>query len=391
LLRETARRGWDASLFSLVMDSVPERDAGRLASLCREVVFAPVSVGRASRSVRLARDMAKGRALHASYFASASAHKRLRRWLDDHHVDLILVDQLWMYGYLPAGHRARAILDCHNVEARRIGTMGRATAPGPRRIVSRLQLPAVQRYEASAVRSVARVLAVSEIEYNHLDALAPGRVRLVPNGIDTEAVPRLGDVPRTANLLFLGSLDYSANLDGARYLLTDIAPQLRRRDAHVLLVGQRPPQSLRALAARAAVSTEITGYVESTEPYWARSRMLVAPLRFAGGTRLKILEALARGVPVITTTLGAEGLDLEHERDVIIADDPGAFARAIDRVLSDHELCLRLARAGRRLAEERYDWRMIGDRLEDAMQELVAPARRSRIADRRWRADSGGA
>jgi glycosyltransferase involved in cell wall biosynthesis len=353
-------------------ESVEEGDKRGLSSLCRDVIFAPVSLGQPARAMRVARAIATRRAVHASYFASRSAADRLNGWLVRHEVDVVVVDQLWMYGYLPPTYRSVAVLDCHNVEARRISTMANAPVNRPRRTVARLQLPAVQRYEAAAVRSVARTLAVSDVEFRDLDALAPGRVRLVPNGVDTTVLRRLKAVPRTANLLFLGSLDYSANADGARYLIGDILPKLKCRDAEAFLVGPRPPRTLRALAARAPVRTKVIGYVQSTDPFWARSRMLVAPLRFGGGTRLKILEALARGVPVVATTLGCEGLELEHERNVIIADSAAAFADWIDRLLSDDALCCTLSREGRRTVEERYDWRMIGGKLDDAMRELIA-------------------
>ena len=112
----------------------------------------------------------------------------------------------------------------------------------------------------------------------------------------------------------------------------------------------------------------------------------MAPLRFGGGTRLKILEALARGVPVVTTSLGCEGLGLEHGRDALIADSPEAFASCVDRLMDDDDLCRTLAAAGRGTVEERYDWRVIGEALDGTLRELLTSAR---AAARRPRRDAG--
>ena len=115
----------------------------------------------------------------------------------------------------------------------------------------------------------------------------------------------------------------------------------------------------------------MTGRVASTEPYFARSRLMVVPLRFGGGSRLKILESFARGVPVLTTAIGGEGLALEHGRDAIVEDDPARFAGWIERLLGDDELCRSLAREGRRTAERRYDWSAIGGRLAEALERFA--------------------
>ena len=136
-------------------------------------------------------------------------------------------------------------------------------------------------------------------------------------------------------------------------------------------VGGGAASDLLALQGESAVPLRFAGRVPDTAPCFAAARAMVAPLRFGGGTRLKILEALARGVPVISTGLGAEGLGLVHGEDVLLADDPASFARATDRLLADDELWHRLSANGRRTAEERFDWPPIGAELDRVLRELA--------------------
>jgi len=232
----------------------------------------------------------------------------------------------------------------------------------------------VARFAREAVQSAAAVLAVSEPEREYFEQLAPGRVSLVPNGVDCAGYAFRDHVPPDPRILFVGSMDYSANADAASYLIREILPDIGTRDARLTLLGGGVSRRVAREAASAAVPTEAVGRVASTEPYFERSRVLVVPLRFGGGTRFKILEAMARGLPVLSTSMGSEGLGLTHGREIVIADEPGRFAEWIDRLLEDDGLCESLARNGRRVVEERYDWRRIGDRLDDAL---------SRVAGRR--------
>jgi glycosyltransferase involved in cell wall biosynthesis len=368
LLRQLERRGWRLSLFSLLTDDgVGEEDRARLGEVCERVVLEPLGASRARRYLRIALATARGRAFQEVYFFSSAAARRFRDELAAEPPDVIVAGELYTYPYVPAALRSRTVLDCYNVELRRVEAMARTLWPRPRGIVARLQRAPVRRLEERAVRSVGGVLAVSESERLHFESLAPGRTTLVPNGVDCESLRPRGTLPAQPSFLFLGSLGYSANLDSARYLLREILPRVRRSDAGMTLVGGKPPDQLRTEAADAPLRVEVTGLVPSTEPYFERSRFLVVPLRFGGGTRLKILESLARGVPVLTTSIGCEGLDLTPGREIMVADDPAEFAGSIDRLLEDDELCTSLSRYGRAKVERLYDWRRIGDRLEGAV------------------------
>jgi glycosyltransferase involved in cell wall biosynthesis len=375
LIRQLADRDWRVSLFTLAAGEDPgPEDRRGLESICERVVVAPFERSRARRLARIGLGLPRGRAFQESYFHWRAAANELEPWLAQGGFELILADQLYMYPYVPERLHTTTVLDCHNVELRRVETMAATLWPKPRGVVARMQLGAVARFEREAAQSVAAVLAVSEPEREYFERLAPGRVSLVPNGVDCASYAFRDQVSPDPRILFVGSMDYSANADAASYLIREILPGIGTRGASLTLLGGGVSRRVAREAASAAVPTEAVGRVVSTEPYFEGSRMLVVPLRFGGGTRFKILEALARGLPVLSTSMGSEGLGLTHGREIVIADEPERFAEWIDRLLEDDGLCESLARNGRRVVEERYDWRRIGDRLDDAV---------SRVAGRR--------
>lgn len=371
LMRELDRRGHPVSLFALASDGpVPAAARQQLVELCEHVQLWPFAPGGLRRRAQLAADYAFRRAFERHYFYSRAAADAAARMVDELRPDAIIVGQLYMEPYLPRFSEAITILDSHNAEARRVATM--AQAAGLRGLVARRQAGPVGEHEAAVVARVGRTWAVSHEEYEYFEPLAPGRVDVVPNGVDCAALPARSRPAERAEVLFLGRMDYGPNVDGVRQLLEEILPHVRRRDVQVRIVGANPPPVIHRLASSAPVAVEVTGFVPDTDPFLASARMLVVPLRVGGGTRLKILEALARGVPVITSSLGGEGLALEHGQDALIADDPFRFGHYIDQLIEDDELCASLARQGRATVERRFDWTAIGDLAEASLQRVLS-------------------
>ena len=370
LIRELVRRGWGVSLFSLVPgEPVSKRDREELESLCDVAELVPLGRGRLAGYGSILLAAALRRAFQEVYFLSRRARDEVGKLLAAGDFDAILAGQLYMYPYVPPARRRETVLDCHNVELQRVERMADVLWPRPRGVVARLQRGPVRRYEERAVASVAGALAVSEADRAHLEAISPGRVELVPNGVDCERIRPRDSLP-DSGVLFLGAMDYGANADGLLHLVADVLPRVRT-PVTVTVAGGNPPRSVIRAAARSPSEVRVLGRVESTAPCFERNRILVVPLRLGGGTRLKVLESLARGVPVVTTSLGCEGLGLTHGREAIVADRPDEFAAWIDRLLGDDELCRALARNGRELVERRFDWRRIGGSLDAAIRRLV--------------------
>lgn len=218
------------------------------------------------------------------------------------------------------------------------------------------------------------LVAVSRSDADELRRVLPGRaVDVIPNGVDTEAFATPAVVKPPPTLLFTGTINHPPNAEGIQWFVHSVWPRVRDRVPGVRLVvaGRHPPRAVRELAADPRI--EVTGAVMDMGPYFSQAAAVIVPLLSGGGTRLKVLEALAAGKPVVSTTVGAEGLEVEAGRHLLIADDPGAFSDAVNRALTEDDLQACLAAAGKALVRERYGWERLGEAFAAV---VVAAARR---------------
>jgi glycosyltransferase involved in cell wall biosynthesis len=195
---------------------------------------------------------------------------------------------------------------------------------------------------------------------------------VIPNGVDLDYFrPALGRV-RPHSLVFTGSMNYYPNADGAVYFLQEIFPRIVRevRDATITIVGNSPPKNL--LKFRAP-NVEVTGFVPDVRPFIDRSAVYVVPLRMGGGTRLKVMEAMAMKKPVVTTSIGCEGIRVRHGESVTIADEPDRFAGQVVELLRDPQRASRLSEAGHETVRAFYGWDSIGKILEKTYECLIRP------------------
>ena len=258
----------------------------------------------------------------------------------------------------------RKLMSAHNVEADIWQRYYETETNWLKRWYIGEQWRKVRRFEIEALRWVDGALAVSEQDRARLAASSPAlRTAVVPNGVDAGYFRPAPQPAGRQQLVFTGSMDWRPNQDAARYFATQILPLLRRKNPGIecTFVGRDPPADIRALADVAGM--RITGTVDDVRPYVERAAVYVVPLRIGGGSRLKILEAMAMGRAVVSTTVGAEGLDVVHDRHVLLADDPREFAQSVLQLLGDPDRCARLAAEGRRLVEQRYEWGALCDAL----------------------------
>lgn len=235
------------------------------------------------------------------------------------------------------------------------------------------------RAERRLLRNIDACTVVSSLELPYIRQLAPAgcAVALSPNGVDCERNrPNLAP-PQPGALVYNGAMTYAANWDAMHWFLRDIYPLVRAEvpEATLAITGSTAGVDLGALALDQSV--RLTGYVEDVRPVIAGSTVCVVPLRQGGGTRLKILEAMALGTPVVSTTKGAEGLEVRHGEHLLLADSSREFAAATVRLLRDEELRRSLRHNARRLVEQRYDWRAIGAAFVHLVEETVERKQRN--------------
>jgi glycosyltransferase involved in cell wall biosynthesis len=195
----------------------------------------------------------------------------------------------------------------------------------------------------------------------------------VPTGVDLDyfaACPR--QLAADPTVVFLGSMDWYANADAVRQFAAEIWPRVigRMPQARLLVVGRNPPQDLRDLASSGR-NIEITGTVADVRPHLRSAHVMVVPLRIGGGTRLKIFEALAAEVPVVSTHVGAEGLALENGRHILLADQPAEFAEAVLQLLGNPDKGRQIAACARTEVAEKNSWRSAAAVLEKHLEQVI--------------------
>ncbi len=243
-----------------------------------------------------------------------------------------------------------------------------------RRLRSLLTWLKLSAYLRRTLPRFAACTVASEQERAHLLAVAPWytAVDVVPNAVDIPHYTGDFGSPCPSTMIFSGALTYDANYDAIRYFLNEIQPAIRQAvpDCLLRITGSLTGVDLASLPRGDGVC--FTGYVDDIRPVVAQSWVSVVPLRLGGGTRLKILEALALGTPVVSSSKGAEGLDVTDGEDILIANEPQDFAAKVITLLRSPALRQRLAANGRRLVEARYDWRVVGERLCAVVQRAAA-------------------
>jgi sugar transferase (PEP-CTERM/EpsH1 system associated) len=285
--------------------------------------------------------------------------------------DVAHADQLNMCQYAQRVPGAFKVLDAHNALWLLYKRLWETMSAGPQKWLLGRDWKLLQEYEGRQVREFDAVLAVSHEDQAALQRAAAQDtdITVIPIAVDVEEVQVVQRVQNPRHILHVGTMYWPPNIDAIEWFIEHIYPLVRQRrpDVQFDVVGSRPPASLLALND-AGLGINVTGYVEDITPHLQRAGVMIVPLRAGGGMRVKILDALAQGMPIVSTTLGAEGIAVEPGRDLLIADTPEEFAQAILQLLDDPDLAARLGAAGRRLMEQTYDYRVACQPLEAIYQ-----------------------
>jgi polysaccharide biosynthesis protein PslH len=289
---------------------------------------------------------------------------------------LLHFDALDLAAFEPASRGFARVLNHHNYESELTARRAEAETNSLKRAVLAAEARRIRALEATLCARFDVNITVSERDAAQLAAHAKGsRFHVVENGVDTEFFRPQPAQPEPQTVVFAASMHWAPNVAAAEFVLRDVWPLVRqqRPQARLTIAGQRPPMSLRHEIERAPDATLIADPPDM-RPVLARASVVICPVREGGGTRLKILDAMAMSKAVVSTTIGAEGLDVRDGEQLLLADTPVELAAALVRVWSDTTLRERLAAAARRRAEERYSWNVIAAELEQAYGCATDPA-----------------
>jgi polysaccharide biosynthesis protein PslH len=356
-------------------DGLQPEGPARASEYCRHFESVPHQAP-AKRSLAFAGQLAAGLfsslPVAVSRWRSEAMRRRGVEMCRREKYDAVVCDFLFPAPNVPG--LERAVLFQHNVEAMIWRRHAEHGATPFHRAYFRLQARRMEEYERLVCRTVRRVVAVSandaramEREYGIAD------VGDVPTGVDVDFFAPPETAEEKADLIFLGSMDWMPNIDGAIWFTSEVLPLLRRRhpDCSVALVGRQPSAAVTALAGKDAMRSQllrqricVTGTVPDVRPWLHGSKVSIVPLRVGGGTRLKIYEAMAAGIPVVSTTIGAEGLDVADGETIRLADSAAAFADACAELLDNAPARRRMAAAARTMVAERYSWEAVTDVFE---------------------------
>jgi sugar transferase (PEP-CTERM/EpsH1 system associated) len=370
-------RQFDTTLLSLSEHS-NARELGPIADWCEDVRIVPGGLKRNQAILRSALSLSPYRVVK---FWTPQFQEELDTILDQEQFHVIWVNSRSMMVYLRPRLITSSVVALDEYSADELEWMQYAKQGAiPRRLFAMWNLLKGHRFQRRVLQHVDVLVSVSEEEADFMRQRVPTPVKVwtVPNGVDTTHFQPSPMCLRQGNvILFCGSMDVTMNVDAACYFAHVILPTIKRivPDAEFWVVGRNPSEDVYKLTALDGVL--VTGTVEDVRPFYEKAKVSVAPFRFGAGTKLKILESMAMGVPVVSTSTGCQGIEARAGKEARIVHDAKAFAEAVTELLLDEQAGLEMCEAARRLVEERYDW---GSILRDVGERLIQEVFRKR----RW-------
>ncbi|HYP26970.1 MAG TPA: glycosyltransferase [Blastocatellia bacterium] len=379
------RRDHKVTFLTLANRDDPPEALGLAHEYCDRLVSVPYEEPR-KFSPRFYRDLLLNLSSPLPYalekYQSEAMRREISREMREHHYDVIVCDFLVPSVNIPEPNDWTTVLFQHNVESMIWRRHFETQSHRLKKTYLYNQWRKMDRYERAACHRFDAVVAVSEADRDLMrEEFGLREVYDVPTGVDTEFFRPAGAAVNPRELVFTGSMDWMPNEDGMLYFVEKILPIVRRSmpDVELTVVGRNPTRQLVAMA-EADPRIKVTGRVDDIRPYLDRAAASIVPLRVGGGTRLKIYEAMAMARPVISTTVGAEGLPLSDGEEIFIADAPEEFAERVVRVLSDEALASRMGARGREVVCSRFGWDRAADRFSEICERVVRNNSRKRAA-----------
>ncbi len=305
---------------------------------------------------------------------SAKMRTAVKNFLGRERADIIVCDSIYQAANIPEC-AAKKILNEHNIESQIMKRYCQVTNNIFVKAFVYLEHFKMRKYEIQEWRKFDSVLAVSETDKQEISKrLGRANLSVISNGVDLNYFSSNGAITKPYALAYIGQMNWYPNIDAVMYFLGNIYPVIKKefQQASFYIVGANPPKPIQKLAR--IHGAQITGYVSDTRPYIQQTEVFVVPLRIGGGTRLKILEAMAMGKAVVSTSIGCEGLKVTHEENILIADNPEEFATCVKKLFNNQALRENLGTSARRFVEQNYSWDLIVKKLNSLIQKEAVSA-----------------
>jgi len=368
VLRELARAGHEVSFVTLLHESYGPEELKALKPYCAELKVVPAT--KRSRLQAALKVLFSGKPYRVARFESPEFRREVAQALQRDY-DVLWVHFMETLAYvrqqLPPKKKSLVVLDQHNADERFWDTYVREGWPWVR-LFAKFNLWQLRGFQGSVLRQVDVIMSASKEDADFTRTRLPNpatQVWVVPNGVATESLRPEGTAERGNRIIFCGAMDVLMNIDAVARFVRRIFPKVRRAvpDAEFWIVGRDPVPEVKALSSLPGV--RVTGRVEDVRPYYAKAKVAVALFRYGGGTKLKVLEAMALGVPVVATPVGCQGIEVTPGKHLFKEDNEEAFAQRVVNLLQDESLRRQMTTEARRLVEERYSWRgIMGDAIK---------------------------
>ena len=370
VLRYLAQRH-DVTLLSFVRATDTPAALAHLRSLCTDVITVPITRSRIKDAGFLLKSLALQRPFIIERDASAAMQARLDALAAaSPPFAAVHADQLWMAPYAlrfqRAAGRPLAVMDQHNAVYMILRRLAEAERNPVKRALMQLEAHKLAAFEVETCRAFDHVTWVTQEDFAAVQAQAPAVSPPIPNdGVlpicgDPEATPVIPRTPASRRVTFLGGLHYPPNAQGVLWFAREMFPQVLAQvpDAVLTVIGKQPPSEVHNLGIPPS-NLEVTGYVADATPYLAETAAFIVPLLAGGGMRVKIIDGWTWGLPIVSTHVGAEGVAAVHGENMLLADAPADFARAVIDLLCDPARNAAIAAGGRRAVLERYNWKTV--------------------------------
>ena len=379
VLRYLFDRGHRVTLVTFFREE-EERHLDKLREICHKVIGVPLRRSRIADVAFFVKSIFTGRPFLIERDDLSEYRQTVAKFIEHEKVDVIHADQLGMaqFALQPeslSGKWPATVFDAHNAVWTIVERMKEGANPILKPVLA-LEASRVRKYEGFIVRQLDHTLAVSEVDSSALrnasididvKTAKPSNIVVIPIAVDTEALVPIHRKQGLKNILTLGTLHYPPNADGIRWFANEVFPLVLQKEpkATLTIIGKNPPVDFIQLAEKFPESIKVTGYVQDLTPYMEAAALVAVPVRAGGGIRVRILEAFARAMPVLTTTIGLEGIEANPGVDVLVADTVALQAEAVLRLFKDEDLSLQLSQNGHRLAVAKYDWRIALQALDE--------------------------